>query len=191
MLCDLEFFVRTIDEKETEIEDSKRLAFRSKYISEIDALKKSLNEYYVNCVIQEQIQNDIQAILEAKESKLYFKKWENAWKFYSDRYGWSEIESERSKYSYFVIKASDAGIKFAYSYAAMEYAKMKDSVEFEKMLTNMLDSDDGCWFSVIEGINYWILLNGDTTEGIRQILNRVKQTAEIVQLENGYYKPKQ
>lgn len=189
-LCNLRNFVRTVDKYETCIEDEKRLSYRKKYVAEIEELKTLLDGERIRLVQWEKdTDKDIQMVLESDNS---LSVWNDIQQAYLNRY-W-KLEKDRQKYFDFIVKASDAGVVFAHSYAALYFIHFeKDYEEAEQrifMLYNsVIEFTTPEVQNLISNINSYIEQGNEITEGMQEIMDGLKEQGfNIEKAEDGTYK---
>lgn len=188
-LCNLRFFIRTVDKDEVTISDNDRLSYRQKYIVEIDSLKSILDEERIELIqCNKAIDRDIQRVLDSIDPQ---KTWLDIDKIYTDRY-W-KLEKNPQKYYNFIVRASDAGIPYAH-YDAVSYFHLfiKDYTELERRLIMLYHSKPNLSkFEVkhiITAINALIKNGYEMTSGLNEIINSfLKKGYKIEKTSDGFY----
>ncbi len=190
-LVNLRQLVKTIDRKEINIPDSERLAFFQKYMEKITTLKDILDEERIELVQKvKEIDRDIQKI---KNSKDPLRTWTEIYKIYSDRaMAHRDDEKEEQRLQEFYIRASDAGIQYAHSYAAIPYISiLDDPVEAIKRLKLLLESEpELTWQTckhVIDDINMILARGHESTEEMLQLIEYMKNHGHAVDERDGRY----
>lgn len=169
-LCNLKNFIKAVDKNEIRIDDEKRLAYRSKYIPKIEELTDILDEERIELIQRAKgIRKDINKILACKDEKTRLCLWCDISKLYMDR-EW-KLEKNPERYNEFMVKASDAGIPEAHSYAATYFQHVKkDYVEMERRLRMLYDAYDkisaGDAKNIIDSINWYLTEGNAITSGM-------------------------
>ena len=188
-LCVLLRFVRTVDNTEISIDNDKRLAFRQKYVKECDTLKDIIDEERISLIkFDKDIQQDIDLIKNSSEPA---KMWSKIIEARSDR-AW-HIEKNPEIEFKFAVRASDAGIPFAHSYAASYYLYEKNYPEVEKRIAMMLQADTVNPVSkvcaIIDKINDLLKKRASiSNELIEKLMDICPDGYKIVLEKNGLYK---
>lgn len=189
-LCNLRSFVRAVDKYEQSISDGDRLIYRQKYMSEINALKEILDEERIELVQKaKDMDRDIQKILQSQNP---LETWNTINKFYMDKC-W-KTDNDPDRYIEFVVRASDSGVIYAHSGAALYFAQKKDYQETECRLFKQYKAfgeKSGYTYemkSIVDTINT-CLLNGCTMrDGFEELIEKIKnQGFNITQADNGLY----
>lgn len=190
-LVNLQQLVKTIDRKELNIPDNDRLAFFQKYMGKITSLKDTLDEERIELVQKtKEIDWDIQQI---KNSKDPLKTWVNIHKIYDDRaITYRDDDKEKQRLQEFCIRASDAGIQYAHSYAADYFILiLDDPVEATKRLQLLLESEPNLTWqtckSVIDSINVILIRGHEPTEELLQLIGYIKNHGHAVDERDGRY----
>lgn len=188
-LCNLRDFVRTVDKKEIDIDDAKRLAYRHKYIPKIEELKDTLDEERIELVQKEKnIRKDIQRVVDSDDP---LKTWVEVSKLYMDRY--YKVERNHEGVNEFMVRASDAGVVFAHTDAAVYFVLIaKDYPEAERRLRMLLNQCDdltpGDAHSILSVINAYIEQGNIITEGMQEIINKLCERGfNVEKTEDGLY----
>lgn len=188
-LVNLRRFVVDVDKYEVSIADEYRLDFRRKYIPLIDRLKETLDDERIESLhAAKQIDRDISKILQSKNPDA---TWLQVWELYMNR-DW-KLEKNPQGFTNFLVKASDAGIKYAHS-GAMDYFLFiqKDYVEVERRMVMLLGAYAKLPIhemkSVLDAINTYVIGGNSVTTGMVAIIERIKaQGYDIVSNDDGTY----
>lgn len=194
-LHNLEKFVSTVDKCELSDNDEQRLAYRQKYVAEIDQLKKNLSkayeEYIASIQSDKDMQKDIKAILDSDDR---LTKWCSVHQKY--------VNSETSghdldRYYQFCVKASDAGISEAHGLAADYFLIIKkDYKEVERRLWMLYNASEKKpekkpsyeMRFIVDTINGYRRSGNSITEGLDKLINYMKEAGyPIEKTEEGYY----
>ena len=188
-LCNLRDFVRTVDKKETDIDDEKRLAYRQKYIPKIEELKELLDEERIELVQKEKsMRKDIQRVLDSDDP---YVMWGEISKLYFDRY--SMVERNDQGFHDFIVCASDAGVEFPNSEAADYFAfVVKDPTEAERRLWMLYNSENNTYggyaSQILDTINWYIKLGGVITDGMKELIKTLTESGfNIEKSDDGLY----
>lgn len=190
-LCGLRSFIRAIDKFERSISDENRLAYRQKYISEIDALKETLDEERIELIQKVKTMDlDIQRILKSETPR---ETWSQISKAYAERY-WV-IDKKPDNYVEFEIRASDAGVIYAHTGAAESFAIIKkDYDEVERrlfLLYNAFAGQAGSAYemkSIVDIINHCLINGCQPRDGFKRLIENVKNQGYCIsQTEEGLY----
>lgn len=189
-LCDLKFFVRTVDENEIDIDDQARLSYRRDYIEKIDSLMSVLDNERIEL---RDMNMRIQEILDSKEP---WDTWHDTEQYYYKRY--VQKEDDKDKYDDFIVRASDAGISHAHGSACYYYLmKNIDIAEAQRRLVRLYDSIDDTSYDFVEEILF--LVNSYLQEGyeindeMKRIIDGVSARTvgySLVKNSNGFYERK-
>ncbi len=199
-LLNLKDFVRTVDDKETEIDEAIRDEYRKKYIKEIQNLSDLLDDERISYIgMRREVEKDIKAVLEDidarnKKGQDKYWTWINLSESYLAQYKAKRLDEYTQAKTYLFFKmASDAGITLAHDWAAFFSACKGISEDLEKRLLLMLaDKERDLSRQVIENITQYMMGEHgearDITEGLRHIVDLVREKGHVVdQDENGYY----
>lgn len=188
-LVDLKNLVRSIDKNVKSISDEERLAYRQKYVNEIEKMKALLDDERIELIQRDKsIIKDIDRILFSENP---LNAWCEVYGLYMNR-DW-KLEKNPEGLFKFVVKASDAGIPYAHSYAANYFFNIKkDYVEGEKRLLMLLESPIGSEAyeckSVVDYINGYLSGGNQITDGMLELIEKVKSKGyAIIKNEEGYY----
>ena len=189
-LCNLRDFVRTVDKKETGIDDAKRLAYRQKYIPKIEALKELLDEERIELVQKEKsMRKDIQRVLDSDDP---LDTWVDVSRLYADRY--YRVERNHQGYNDFIICASDAGVPFAHTQAATVFALIaKDPIETVRRLWMVYNAEDNTGGSyahqILDTINSYLEFDNEITDGMLDLIKALTERGfKIEKSDEGFYK---
>lgn len=135
-LCNLRTFVRTVDRFETSIDDSRRMEYRTLYLSKIEHLKNTLDDERIQLI--QRIRNfdkDIQRILDSSNPA---NTWIDIEYLYMNRY---KLEKDPEPWLEFTVRASDAGVPYAHLNAVDYYIEKKDYAEAEHRIWMLLNDN--------------------------------------------------
>lgn len=184
-VVDIISFIRTVDLSESTIPDNDRLAFRTKWMSKAEELKTLLDEERIELVqIQKEIDRDIKVVKDAKDS---LRAWCDVHEKYIKHY------RNTDRYNKFMIAASDEGITFAHSGAALSFLQKRNYDEFfsrlQRFYTSNTPLSKGDVFSVLEDLNLYLDLGNEENEQFKSIIDHLKDIGfDIYQNQGGYYK---
>ncbi len=182
--------IRAVDKNETSIPDPDRLAYYHKYISKINALKDTLDDERIELVQSvKSMDRDIEKIKNSDNPELMWVQITKAnWEKW--RIDKGNIEALRL-ILYFDVRASDAGITYAHSLAALYYEYEKNYGEAVKRLKMVLESEpELTWQTckdVIEHINKILSLGYNSTEEVLQLIDYMKDHGHAIEERNGRY----
>ena len=181
-LCNLEAFIKTVDQYEVSIDDDVRLAYRQKYITEIDDLKSLIDEERISLIQwHKNIEKDIQRVLSSKNQ---LETWAEVNELYWNRY--YDLEKNQDKYHEFIIEASNAGIKYAHVSAASVFRFIKkDDQEFEVRLKLLYDAykelPDFESKYIVDMINDYIVNGNTITEGMLRLIDGLRNQGYLIE----------
>lgn len=191
-LCNLKNFVKAVDKNEVRIDDEERLAYRSKYIPKIEELTDILDEERIELIQRaKDIRKDINKLLACKDEKTRLCLWCDISKLYMDR-EW-KLEKNPERYNEFMVKASDAGISQAHSYAATYFQHMKkDYVEMERRLRMLYDAYEkisaGDAKNIIDSINWYLAEGNMITPGMLKMVEGIIDLGfPVMKAEDGIF----
>lgn len=191
-LCNLKNFVKAVDKNEVRIDDEERLAYRSKYIPKIEKLTDILDEERIELIQRaKDIRKDINKLLACKDEKTRLCLWCDISKLYMDR-EW-KMEKNPERYNEFMVKASDAGISQAHSYAATYFQHMKkDYVEMERRLRMLYDAYEkisaGDAKNIIDSINWYLAEGNVITPGMLKMVEGIIDLGfPVMKAEDGIF----
>ena len=191
-LCNLKNFVKAVDKNEVRIDDEERLAYRSKYIPKIEELTDILDEERIELIQRaKDIRKDINKLFACKDEKTRLCLWCDISKLYIDR-EW-KLEKNPERYNEFMVKASDAGISQAHSYAATYFQHMKkDYVEMERRLRMLYDAYEkisaGDAKNIIDSINWYLAEGNMITPGMLKMVEGIIDLGFLVmRAEDGIF----
>ena len=191
-LCNLKNFVKAVDKNEVRIDDEERLAYRSKYIPKIEELTDILDEERIELIQRaKDIRKDINKLLACKDEKTRLCLWRDISKLYMDREG--KLEKNPERYNEFMVKASDAGISQAHSYAATYFQHMKkDYVEMERRLRMLYDAyekiSEGDAKNIIDSINWYLAEGNMITPGMLKMVEGIIDLGfPVMKAEDGIF----
>ena len=191
-LCNLKNFVKAVDKNEVRIDDEERLAYRSKYIPKIEELTDILDEERIELIQRaKDIRKDINKLLACKDEKTRLCLWCDISKLYMDR-EW-KLEKNPERYNEFMVKASDAGISQAHSYAATYFQHMKkDYVEMERRLRMLYDAYEkvsaGDAKNIIDSINWYLAEGNMITLGMLKMVEGIIDLGfPVMKAEDGIF----
>ncbi len=184
-LCNLEFFVKTVDQFEKSIDDDCRLSFRQKYMHEIKTLMECIDDERIVLIQRKKsINRDIQDAIKKN-------KWKDLWHLYGERYRYEKNREGRETYNEFMIASSDAGVTDAHIPAADAFIELKDDEEATRRIFMFYNASDKMSFIkahiIVSTINACFNLHGKITSGMKQLLDKVRgQGYPVKEDENGY-----
>lgn len=190
-LCRLQSFIRAVDKFEQKnVSDENRLAYRQKYTSEINELKKILDEERIELIQKVKIMDhDIQEIL---QSETPLQAWIRIEDSYYQRY--IKIDKNYDSYNEFEVRASDAGIIYAHKGAADYFIVRKNYDEVERRLFMQFGAFAGQAGSdsemkwIVDTINHCLIKECPLREGSKELIENVKNEGyNISQREDGLY----
>ncbi len=178
-LCNLKNFINNVDKNEVQIDDEKRLLYRSKYILKIEELTDILDKERIELIQRaKDIRKDINKLLACKDEKTRLRLWCDISKLYMDREG--KLEKTPESYYEFMVKASEAGITQAHIYAATYFQLKKDYVEMERRLRMLYGDYEK--ISAIDAKNIIDSINWYLSEGNRITPGMLKMAEGIIDL---------
>lgn len=184
-VVDIISFIRTVDLTESTIPDTDRLAFRRKWMHKAEELKSLLDEERIVLVqVQKEIDCDVSAIKDAENP---LSTWCSIYEKYMKHY-W-----KTDRYNKFVVTASDEGITFAHSCAAMCFLQEHNYDEFFRRMTMICSAEKpiskGDAFTVLEDLNLYLDLGNKENAQFKSIIDYLKRSGiDIYQNQRGYYK---
>lgn len=188
-LYNLRTFVQIVDRYELSIPSEDRLAFRREYLPQINALMRKLDDERFKLIgMKKQMDDDITQILESLDP---MKEWLRFWKIYDER---SRSKRDRGIIDEFCVRASDAGVLPAHSYAACLFMVMeKNYAETERRLCMILEGYNDLPYyqlaEVIQDANALMNRGYSLSEGFRQLLEGIKSEIYTVKKnEDGTYR---
>lgn len=182
-LKDLQNFLFTVDINEEQIPKNQRSQFIKKYSKEIDDLKLLI---YNDCIELFQIKKDVSLILSREDPDKVFH---NAVETYMKRSRLSQ--NEKAVETRFCIEASNAGIKSAHGYAAIQFENLKDYSEATRRYEMLIQSYEKLSISdarnIISFINIMKMKNIEITDRMLNLVSAVKEHGfDIVETEKGF-----
>ena len=137
------------------------------------------------------IRKDINKLLACKDEKTRLCLWCDISKLYMDR-EW-KLEKNPERYNEFMVKASDAGISQAHSYAATYFQHMKkDYVEMERRLRMLYDAYEkisaGDAKNIIDSINWYLAEGNMITPGMLKMVEGIIDLGfPVMKAEDGIF----
>lgn len=173
-LCYLKKFVTVVFDYEQTIKEEKRMAYRQKYVNEIENLKDLLDEERIELIQwKKEINKDI---LKIKKSNNQAYEWGRVFYHYFDSYmKYERTDQSYEKYNYFIIQASNYGIEGAHSLVANHFIVEKDYAEAEHRLFMWYESKKEFLKNdaqnIISSINGLIKQKYELTSTLQEIIN--------------------
>lgn len=187
-LCDLRSFIRVVDRYEKTIDDSIRMNYRQKYISEIQQLMDQLDEERIELIQwRKGLDKDIQRVIASNNP---LQTWGEIFDNYINRY--FKIEKNYNKFDEFMIQASDAGIAFAHIHAAHCFMRKEEYAEAERRILMLscaydkLETPDAR--EIIRIINSLHQRTGSISDEMKQLAERIIAEGHPVEVnDSGQY----
>lgn len=176
-LCNLKSFVKAVDKFETHIDDTVRLEYRNKYVTQIEELMDILDEERIALIQRRKdVTKDINRLISCPDEESRLRLWCDISALYMDR-DW-KLEKNPERYNEFMVKASDAGVPEAHGYAATCFQHIKkDYVEMERRLRMIFNSYEkltaGNAHSIIESINWYVTAGNSITTGMNEMADKI------------------
>ena len=170
-LTNLQRFIDTVDEWETDIPDESRLEYRQRYSAEIIEMQKSIDEERIDQVQRtKDMDKDIQRILSSDDR---LKTWCDVIKIYMDRS--FVIDHNIELYQEFILRASNAGIIHAHGQAADYYLNTdKNCDEAEKRMRLLMEDKDnlsaGDVHSIMSAISMYMIRGNVLSDGLEDVV---------------------
>lgn len=170
-LSNLQRFVDTVDEFETDIPDEVRLEYKKRYSAKIVEMQKFIDEERIRQVQNiKDIDRDIQKILASEDS---LATWCDVIKIYRDRS--FKIDHNVEKYQEFILRASDAGVIHAHGGAADYYLNTDNNCdEAERRIRLLMEDKEkfklGDVQSIMSAISTYMIRGNVLTEGLEEVV---------------------
>ncbi len=187
-LNNLQDFIKTVDTVEIRIDESDRLAYRQKYIKEIDKLMELLDNERIELIQRKNdLNKDIQRILSSDNP---FIAWHETMGLYMERF--LKQEKDYEKYAEFIIAASDAGIAQAHDLAIHWFIVKNNYPEAERRVKILFDTFKELSpyeaKSIIDILNTILLRKKSISEEMKQLVEQIRKQGYSVEVtETGLY----